>query len=130
MTDIKLLSLAGAFSLGSMAIAVAAHADLVVVDQQGTVYTKDQKFSDDAALEVPNGARLTLKRLPDGTDHVIEGPHQGAFGSYKAKIDCSTWDLLCKFGFGDGRKDTGGGVPGGTRSGPVEPAPGGTRGME
>jgi len=130
MTGNKLLTWASALSLGPLMIAGAAYADLVVVDQKGTSYAKDQKLSDDAALDVKRGARLTLKRLPDGTDHTIEGPFTGVLGSYKAKANCSTWDVACKLGFGESsKKEDVAPVPGGTR-GPVESAPGGTRGTQ
>lgn len=114
-------ALAGAFALGvalALTASSAARAELVVVEQTGTTYTANQKLGDDAPLNVPAGARLKLKRLPDGANVEVAGPHKGPLATYKAGADCNWWNPLCKSGKS--------GAEGGTRG--VTPSPGATRG--
>lgn len=109
-----------AAALGS--IATAARADLVVVTQEGTPYKAEQKLADEAALDVPAGARLQVRRLPEGTTVEIKGPYKGKLQDYAASKDCPWWNLLCK-------KTDDGTARGGVRGDP-EPDTGGTRGLQ
>lgn len=99
--------------------ASAARADLLVIEQSGTGYRAQQKLRDGASLNVPAGAHVKFRRLPEGTDIVIEGPFDGPISTYK-KGDCAWWNPACK-------KDNPV-TPGGMRG--AVPAPGATRGMD
>ncbi len=115
MTTIPRIAIAAALVLS----AGAAHADLLVVEQSGTGYKAQQKLGDSALLKVPAGAHVKFRRLPDGTDIVIEGPFEGPISKYR-KGDCAWWNPACK---ADNPV-----TPGGTRG--AVPAPGATRGMD
>jgi hypothetical protein len=135
-------ALAGAFALTAALALMAsgsARAELVVIDQTGTGYKADQKLGDDTALDVPAGGRVKLKRLPDGANVEVKGPHKGPLATYKTGSDCNWWNPLCKKTNTDTNAATGAtrGVtpaPGATRGAAPAPAPipaeGGTRGVK
>lgn len=100
----------------------AAHADLVVVSQNGTGYKKDQKLTDGAKLDVPQGGSLTLRRVPEGTEVTIDHAYSGTLADYKQASKCPWYNPLC----GGGDSSATGGTPGGSRG--SGQSPGGTRG--
>jgi len=104
--------------------ASAAQAELVVVSQSGTVYKPDQHLSDEATLVVPKGARLKLKRLPDGKDVELQGPYKGALADYKTPSGCPWWKPFCKPDKGEEP-----GAVRGVRPGAIEEEQGATRGI-
>lgn len=96
----------------SLSFAIPALAEMEVISSTAPALKTGAILADDAAVDIPDGATVTLMKKPGGAQAVIKGPYKGALSAYMKKD--RTWlDRI----IGKGGEGTSQGTPhGGTRS--------------
>jgi len=76
-------------AIAMLAAAAAARAEIEVVNVKGGSLTPGAKLSDDAVIDVPDGAEVHLLKQPGAAAYAIRGPFKGTLQDY---IDrCTGW---------------------------------------
>ncbi len=83
---------AAAFALAFLiacAAAAPSHAVMLVEESTTPNHKQGARIDDEAALDVPDGAKLRLFLMESGQSYVVRGPHVGTLAEYRKKR--STW---------------------------------------
>lgn len=100
---------AALFVTAAFLAATSAAAEYKVIESDVPEIFANQTFADDTVFQVPDGAKLTLQKLPEGSTHIIEGPYDGTVANYATQAKCPWWRRilgLCEDANGTDRTGT------------------------